>query len=62
MVVLLTVLFLCILHTDIQTLIAMIVNADNACDQCALDALRHLERQFYHETMRFMSNTNHGKN
>ena len=29
------------LHADIQILIVMIVNADNTCDQCALDALQH---------------------
>ena len=35
--------FLCFhtLHTDIQILIVMIVNADNTCDECALDALQH---------------------
>ena len=32
MVVLLSVPFLCISHTDIQILIVMIVNADNMCE------------------------------
>ena len=32
MVVLLSVLFLCISHTDIQILIVMFVNADNTCE------------------------------
>ena len=45
MVVLLSVPFLCISHTDIQILIVMIVNADNTCDECALDALQHFSWQ-----------------
>ena len=50
MLVLFSVPFFCISQNDIQILIVMIVNTDNTCDQCALDALHHfIERQFYHE-------------
>ena len=41
----------CISHTDIQILIVMMINADNTCDQCALDSLNTLERQFFMKHM-----------
>ena len=50
MVVLLSVPFLCISHTDIQILIVMIVNADNTCEINVLwMRYNSLERQFHHE-------------
>ena len=50
MVVLLSVLFLCISHTDIQILIVMFVNADNTCEINVL-WMRYstLESQYYQE-------------
>ena len=50
MVVLLSVPFLCISHTDIQILIVMFVNADNTCESNVL-WMRYstLESQFYQE-------------
>ena len=34
----------CISHTDIQILIVMMINADNTCDQCAVDVLKHFRK------------------
>ena len=51
MVVLLSVPFLCISHSDIQIMIVMTANADNTCETNVL-WMRYstLERQFRRET------------